>query len=74
VTTGARHLNDLHRSETDQQRHRRGDAECDRNRDLVRIPGRVEQHQRADHEGDGARERERAVADHEGLGDEEAGG
>ena len=36
-------------------------------------PGRVEQEQRAEHEADRARERERAVARHERLGDEEAG-
>ena len=69
----AAHLRRLGQRQAEEQRERAGDRDRDRHRDLVGVAGRIEEHQRSDHEHDRARKRQRAVRDDERLGDEEAG-
>ena len=69
----APHLRRLRQRQAEEQRERAGDRDRDGHRDLVGVAGRIEEHQRSDHEHDRARERQRTVRDDERLGDEEAG-
>ncbi len=64
-------LDDAGERDAEQQRERRRDRDRRPERHLVGVAGRVEEHQRADHERHGACERERAVADDERLRHEE---